>query len=377
MSLKKLFNLIAFMMVFTVFFMNNVQAKSSDESKKGNEQDTIILSKKDSDVKKYEADKLLFMTSNDDDNITLLFSDSPETVEEDGILYQDTVKGDARLLYYHVNGTEQDKKVAVVIKNMSDKPNKITITREAVGGPSADYLYVGKVTMQRYFGQQQTREINLPPYGKTLLRLEDGERIIQNEALVYGIFDFNAQEDLQVTVVFAPANVDLYDFAKSAKVLPRDQHMLRGTFEGADRYVTNRVPYNPEQGGKAYFYLGDNKTDLYKYGLDKTDFVQTQNFGNYGVNYKIHLNLEGNGKTSYYLKPIGGVYAGAMTVQVGKDGEKRLINTPENIPFYGHEEKKNYYSYLGTYNNNDDVFFEYTPPGASNLPVQIIIVPEK
>ena len=51
MSLKKLFNLIAFMMVFTVFFMNNVQAKSSDESKKGNEQDTIILSKKDSDVK--------------------------------------------------------------------------------------------------------------------------------------------------------------------------------------------------------------------------------------------------------------------------------------------------------------------------------------
>ena len=171
MSLKKLFNLIAFMMVFTVFFMNNVQAKSSDESKKGNEQDTIILSKKDSDVKKYEADKLLFMTSNDDDNITLLFSDSPETVEEDGILYQDTVKGDARLLYYHVNGTEQDKKVAVVIKNMSNKPNKITITREAVGGPSADYLYVGKVTMQRYFGQQQTREINLPPYGKNITPL--------------------------------------------------------------------------------------------------------------------------------------------------------------------------------------------------------------
>ena len=44
------------------------------------------------------------------------FSDSPETVEKDGILYQDTVKGNARLLYYHVNGTKQDKKIAVVIK---------------------------------------------------------------------------------------------------------------------------------------------------------------------------------------------------------------------------------------------------------------------
>ena len=103
MSLKKLFNFIVFVMVCTIFFMNNVQAKSSEENENG--QDTIILSKKDNDVKKYEADKLLFMTSEDDDT-TLLFSDSPETVEEDGILYQDTVKGDARLLYYHVNGTD-------------------------------------------------------------------------------------------------------------------------------------------------------------------------------------------------------------------------------------------------------------------------------
>ena len=45
-----------------------------------------------------------------DDDTTLLFSDSPETVEQDGILYQDTVKGDTRLLYYHLNGMKEDKK---------------------------------------------------------------------------------------------------------------------------------------------------------------------------------------------------------------------------------------------------------------------------
>ena len=54
MSLKKLFNFIVFVMVCTIFFMNNVQAKSSEENENG--QDTIILSKKDNDVKKYEAD---------------------------------------------------------------------------------------------------------------------------------------------------------------------------------------------------------------------------------------------------------------------------------------------------------------------------------
>ena len=69
-----------------------------------------ILANKDKDVEKYEADKLLFMETKDDDT-TLLFSDSPETVEQDGILYQDTVKGDTRLLYYHLNGMKEDKKI--------------------------------------------------------------------------------------------------------------------------------------------------------------------------------------------------------------------------------------------------------------------------
>lgn len=375
MNLKKVFNLIAFTILTTTLLTNSVQAKDN-KKKEEVKPATIILEKNDDRVKDYEANKLLFMKSEDND-ATLLFSDSPETVEEDGILYQDVVKGDARLLYYHVNGTSSNKKIAVVIQNMSNKPNKITITREATAGPSEDYLYVGKVTMQRYFGEQKTREINLRPYGRTLIRMEDGQRIIPSGGLVYGLFDFNTEQNLKVTVVLAPENADLYDYAKYVPILPKDKHLLRGTFKGTNRYLTNRNPYNPKLTGKAYFFIGDNKTDLYKYGIDKTDFSRTHNFGNYGINYNIHLNIEGEGKTSYYLKPMGGVYAGAMTVQIGKDGEKKLINTPEDIPFYGHDENLNYYSYLGTYDNSDDVYFEYTPPGASNLPVQIILVPEK
>ena len=83
-----------------------VQAQDNHEKDLKN---TIVLANKDKDVEKYEADKLLFMETKDDDT-TLLFSDSPETVEQDGILYQDTVKGDTRLLYYHLNGMKEDKK---------------------------------------------------------------------------------------------------------------------------------------------------------------------------------------------------------------------------------------------------------------------------
>ena len=60
-----------------------------------------------------------------------------------------------------------------------------------------------------------------------------------------------------------------------------------------------------------------------------------------------------------------------------ENGEYKMISTPDDLPFFGHEKDINYYAYLGTYNNSDKLSFLYTPPGASNLPVQIILIPEK
>ena len=253
----------------------------------------------------------------------------------------------------------------------------VKVTKEAVAVPSEDYLYVGKVTMQRYFNSHETREIELAPYSKTFLRVEDDERIVPSGGLVYGLFDFYAQEPLKVSVVIAPTDKNLLRYVDYAPILEKDQHRLRGTYEGKERYLTNRRAYNPEEMGKAYFYIGDNKTDLYKYGKDNTDNSVTQNFGNYGIVYNFEPKLEGKGKTSFYLKPLGGVYAGAMAVKVGENGEYKMISTPDDLPFFGHEKDINYYAYLGTYNNSDKLSFLYTPPGASNLPVQIILIPEK
>lgn len=336
---------------------------------------TIVLNRRDSKNEHYEAAKLMFITSQDSAD-KLLFSDSPETVDSDGILYEDTVKGDARLLYYHLNNMKDDKKVAVVIENMSDKPSRLTITRKATGGPSEDYLYVGKTTLMRYLGDEEHREMTLAPNARTILYKPDDERTVPYGGLVYGIFDFNAQRDLKVSVIIAPKDANLLSYAAHAPILPKDVHRLRGTYDGKDRYLTNRSPFNLQRTGPVYFYIGDNRTDLYKYGFDATDNSATQNFGNYGIMYTFHPRLNGKGSVSYYLKPIGGVYAGAMTVRIGKNGQRRVIPTPEGLPFFGHEKDLNYYSYLGTYSSQDDIYFEYTPPGASNLPVQILMLPE-
>lgn len=119
MKKNKIFSFV--LLLATICNFTLAQAQDNNEKDLKN---TIVLANKDKDVEKYEADKLLFMETKDDDT-TLLFSDSPETVEQDGILYQDTVKGDTRLLYYHLNGMKEDKKIAVVIQNMSDKSNVV------------------------------------------------------------------------------------------------------------------------------------------------------------------------------------------------------------------------------------------------------------
>ena len=82
---------------------------------------------------------------------TLLFSDSPEYVQSDGIMYADTVQGDARVLFYHLNDTDEPKRVAVVLENTTDKYTSVEVTRGGMSEPSSYYLQVGKQTQTEYF----------------------------------------------------------------------------------------------------------------------------------------------------------------------------------------------------------------------------------
>lgn len=61
------------------------------------------------------------------DTGTLLFSDSPEYVTDDGILYGDKVTGDVRVYFYHVNQSNIPKKVVVMAYNPSDEPVSIIL----------------------------------------------------------------------------------------------------------------------------------------------------------------------------------------------------------------------------------------------------------
>ena len=325
---------------------------------------------------------------------TLLFSDSPEYVKESGILYRDTVTGDARVLYYHLNDTAQPKKVAVMLETEADLAT-VSVTRGAAAAPSADYLQVGKATQIGYFDTREMHEhVYVTKERPRLLVPNMNTTVLAPGDLVYGVYDFHTNAPVRVSVIMYGADVDPFAFLRTARVLPRDEVALRGTFRGMNRMITSQKVYRPTTDGTVYFPIGDNVHDIYRRGIDATDGSAVVNYGNYGILYQIRIPTTGRENTRYFLSPLGGVYAGAMRAESG--AKSMLLQTPATRPYFGdqtlpepaqvaqaREEGLLFLTQyteladLGTYTSAQSVQFEYSPPGASNLPVNIILMPEK
>lgn len=320
---------------------------------------------------------------------TLIFSDSPEYVRKNGILYTDTVKGDARILFYHLNDTGVRKKLAVIVENTSADDNTIEITRGGFSAPGKNFLSVGKSTQLNYMKNNFYDVIKLSGGERKLFQPDMDYMTIEPGQLIYGVYDFHAAYPVKIFVLMYPQNANPLNFLDYAEILPKDKYKLRGTFKRMNRTIRLRREYDPTVDGIGYVLICDNATDFFKKGIDATDGEEVINFGNYGINYT--LNFRTKSLTRFCLSPLGGKYAGAIRFMHGDDSG--MIPTPENKIYFGdktpreppHVQKAREegisiftnhteISELGSYNGR--VSFEYSPPGASNLPVNIVLMPD-
>ncbi|MBQ9364274.1 MAG: copper amine oxidase [Schwartzia sp.] len=319
---------------------------------------------------------------------TLLFSDSPEYVSEPGILYRDEVNGNARVLYYHVNTSGKKAKVVVALENVSESYAVVHVTRRGTSNPSADYLAVGRATQRSYFDDEQGRgSMYIAPGDKRLLLPEMEKTIVNPDELIYGVVDFSSTAPVRVTVMMCMASANPLEAMSELPVLPKDEHRLRGTFIGMDRIV--RVEKYDPGDGFAFIRLADDSDDKFKDGIDATDGSLTKNRGNYGVLYRIEARSSRD-KLHAFLCPLGGVYTGAMRVEE-RAGESVMVMTPSGLPFFGdaggeasaEKDKRHTVLYpaaeltdMGLLRGSRELAFEFSPPGASNLPVLLILAPE-
>jgi hypothetical protein len=303
----------------------------------------------------------------------LLLSDSPEMVESDGVLYQDKVEGNARLFFYHVNASKTAKTMEVLLENKGNEIAHVNVSQSSLGGPGYAWFAVGKETMTSYLaGKSSPYQINIPPGGVMPLSASISETAVLPNMLIHGIYDFTVDHQINVKVMMLPLFQDNVKFSQTAQVLPADQYHLRGTFEGANRKLTSVDAYDPVLYRAVGITLADNMVDPYLQGIDATDGTNVVDYGNYGVVYQIVPPGRNGRKISYYLVPMGGYYAGAIGIHHPEVNWSPLATPRGKIYFEGDKQKD--FSFLGTYDSSESLSFTFSPPGASNLPVKLVIL---
>lgn len=305
----------------------------------------------------------------------LIFSDSPELVNNDGIMYRDTLTGKMRIFFHHVNNTQEDKHIVVILENNGPKPVTVAVTRHGLGGPDLDYLRAGKEAQAEYFDVAKPYKLEIRPNQSVQLIADLALTLVKPNMLVNGMYDLNTTGPVTVKTIMHSPGVDALKYAKKAKVLAPDkgEYRLRGTFEHSDRIIMPVGKYDPKYDGLMALTLADHVKDLYIKGIDATDGTKVTNYGNYGVIYRIFIPSQGEGKISGYLNPQGGVYAGVL----GSKVDEEIINaiaTPKDRLFYG-VNKTTDYNLIDTYKAGTELEMFFSPPGASNLPIKIIIAP--
>ncbi len=302
----------------------------------------------------------------------LFLSDSPEEFFSEGILYQDKVKGSARLFFHHVNGMVTKKRVVILLKNLGSAPAQVDVIRYGVSKPDTDYLRAGRAIQADYFRESKPFKLVIAPKSHILLQTRGPVPVVAPTEIMTGMIDFNVDKEVQLTVAAISEQGDPATLLNQLAVLPPGDPHLRGTFSRTDRLMLAKSPYNPVNDGPVSITLSDGEIDPFLTGRDATTRIAVKNEGNYGVVYRMLLPTTGKGKIRCYFNPRGGVYAGWLRVKT-KNGS-RMVGTPAKGLSFGHQTLADF-ELLAEFPAGESIWVTFSPAGASNLPVRLLLLP--
>ena len=342
---------------------------------------------------------------------TLLFSDSPEMVYENGILYKDVVEGEGRVFFHHVNGAKNTKRLAVLMRPVNQRTT-ITWGCRGIGDPDKWYYVSARKGQTRYFNdykelwtkarKNETKEKrdkrkknskgkdSLPDYsfyGKVtdmpLTTLAKGEYVevlsqernmeyagarLKPEQLLTGMFDFHANHPVEIVIMMCDTKEDVGKFSQEAAVLPMDEHPLRGTYQHADLTYVVKKPVQMKWFQAKALCMADSEDSYFLMGTDRMTGKQTQNHGNYGVIYHVFYSVAGEHPIQLGINPWGGEFHGAG-MMISED-RPEVITIPGKSAFFGKGDEVDDVFLHSPNHKRKDVEFIWSPPGASNLPIR-------
>ena len=342
---------------------------------------------------------------------TLLFSDSPEMVCENGILYKDIVEGEGRVFFHHVNGTKNTRKLAVLMRPVNKRAT-VTWGCRGIGDPDKLYYISARKGQARYFTDYKefwkkarknelkekpdqrknagVQNSGLPVYSfyqkvsdLPLTTLAKGEYLevlsqsrnmkhagarLKPEQLLTGMFDFHASQPVEIVIMMCNPEEDVERFSQEGAVLPMDEHPLRGTYRNADlTYIVKKPVQMKWYQARALCMAGSDDPYFLK-GTDSVTGTQTVNHGNYGVVYHLIYSMAGENPIQLGINPWGGEFYGAGLML--SEDKAEIINIPGKKLFFGKGDEVDTVFTHSPNHKRKDAEFLWSPPGASNLPVR-------
>ena len=367
---------------------------------------------------------------------TLLLSDSPEYVKEPGIVAAGTLHGKSRIYFYHVNEQTAPMKVGILLENKGNAPAFVEIERAIYAKPNSDYFKVGRelskkeiATSQLNLGTWAQEGVNIPVRSKVMKKdikqekenlaqskkikakrieeeiekdvtsrsislvsydtsgtefvLRPGEVrpiftelekvLMKQDDLFSGIIDFSTTEPVYASVaVMEPKSTVTYGLPL-LPIHPMDDVELRGTYEGMRRFHIVEPQFNSD-AGPASFEIANDREDAFISGVDETtNGKMVKNKGNYGVSNVYVLHTEGKTPYALYFNPLGGAFSGTFRLTSSKG--TRTYDVPVKGPYLGHQTIYDT-QLLDEFDKPEDLLLEYMSPGASNLPVRFLLIPQ-
>ncbi|WP_433921170.1 copper amine oxidase N-terminal domain-containing protein [Paenibacillus taichungensis] len=302
-----------------------------------------------------------------DEPSLLIRSNSPETVNTEGIVYKESSSGQTRFMIHHVNNTGKRVKMYVIATN--NNPNPAVFEQQNMGfaGPTPYATVAGKLSIDKWFksiqtGADQKKEVIQP--GESKLILTELNKTPMKEGQVISLYsDAYSDYSLDYNVILVEENKDPFEALPLLPVLDRDGVHNRGTYPNATRIIK----YDEHVGIKpARLPLGDNSSDPNLVGTDPMAYTDASNAGNFGVLYKITLTNVAP-RTLISFNPRGGKYSGVALVN------NQLVSIAEGNVAVANSSEQSVLYRTGAYGESVTILFSAAP--GSNLPVNLLFTP--
>nr|HEX4314759.1 hypothetical protein [Kofleriaceae bacterium] len=222
----------------------------------------------------------------------MMFSDDPETVATDGVLYADTVgPGHVRVYVYHVNAGAAARKFPVVVLDQGSADAHVTITKLGIAGPSTDYVDVGKAVAASWMASTLARAVTVPAGTRVLLDAGLDGNHAQTDELVHAIVDLDVDAPVKISVVSVLATEDAAAVTAGLPLLANDGKHDRGTFAQPEVWLAGAA--GDAAPSARHLRLGGDVTEADLTGTDATTGAPATLTSNYGVAYRVLVTAPG------------------------------------------------------------------------------------